>query len=297
MIHGMKFLILSLVIISTLGIIIPSAYAEHCLGPCEIQWTKDFELSWDHFQNEKKSCDSDYYTPKACISTYISASWNIEKITDNPCRYRIDVDSIAYLNPHSSWVNSTMFEKSTESQKRLLVHEMGHFHITQFHANELMKLDSDVQEKTYACINQTFDYQKINKDLQRHLKIINDKKQLMHDEYDFETTGSENTTKQNEWNDKINNFVETLPDIPLKPIPEPTITPEPEIIYKQPEPKIIPSNSTISTNSTSIIQEDIEKIPDWIKNIFIWYGLDMISESELISALEFLINEEIIKVD
>jgi len=38
------------------------------------------------------------------------------------------------------------------------------------------------------------------------------------------------------------------------------------------------------------------KIPEWVRNIFIWYAEDRISEDELIESLEFLIVEGIIKV-
>ena len=38
------------------------------------------------------------------------------------------------------------------------------------------------------------------------------------------------------------------------------------------------------------------KLPDWVRNIFIWYGEDKISEDELIGALQFLIKEGMIKV-
>jgi len=37
-------------------------------------------------------------------------------------------------------------------------------------------------------------------------------------------------------------------------------------------------------------------IPDWVRNIFIWYAEDKISDEELIEALQFLISENIIKV-
>jgi len=42
-------------------------------------------------------------------------------------------------------------------------------------------------------------------------------------------------------------------------------------------------------NSTS-------KIPDWVKNIFIWYAEGIIEEDDLINALQFLIQEGIIEV-
>jgi len=46
---------------------------------------------------------------------------------------------------------------------------------------------------------------------------------------------------------------------------------------------------------SSSIMED-QKIPDWVRNIFIWYGEKKISEDELIGAIQFLIKEGIIKI-
>jgi len=40
-------------------------------------------------------------------------------------------------------------------------------------------------------------------------------------------------------------------------------------------------------NSTS-------KIPDWVKNIFLWYGQDQVSEDELLNAIKYLIKEGIL---
>ncbi len=38
------------------------------------------------------------------------------------------------------------------------------------------------------------------------------------------------------------------------------------------------------------------KIPNWVRNIFIWYAEDKISEKELVKAIEFLIEVGIIQV-
>jgi len=38
------------------------------------------------------------------------------------------------------------------------------------------------------------------------------------------------------------------------------------------------------------------KIPEWVRNIFIWYAENQISEFELIGALQYLISEEILKI-
>jgi len=40
-----------------------------------------------------------------------------------------------------------------------------------------------------------------------------------------------------------------------------------------------------------------EKIPDWVKNIFGWYSQDQVSEDELLNAIKYLINEEILIVN
>ena len=42
--------------------------------------------------------------------------------------------------------------------------------------------------------------------------------------------------------------------------------------------------------------ESKPKLPEWVRNIFIWYAENKISEDELIGAFQFLIKEGIIKV-
>ena len=41
----------------------------------------------------------------------------------------------------------------------------------------------------------------------------------------------------------------------------------------------------------------VQNIPDWVRNIFIWYGEEQISESEVINAIKFLINQGVINLD
>jgi len=45
-----------------------------------------------------------------------------------------------------------------------------------------------------------------------------------------------------------------------------------------------------------IVQESKQKIPDWVKNTFKWYVEGAISEDEMISAIQFLIKEGVIKI-
>ena len=53
-------------------------------------------------------------------------------------------------------------------------------------------------------------------------------------------------------------------------------------------------DDTNITQNSSVNQT--QKIPSWAKNIFIWYGQDKISEDELLTAIEFLVNDGLIKI-
>jgi len=53
-------------------------------------------------------------------------------------------------------------------------------------------------------------------------------------------------------------------------------------------------NGNYFLKTENISNDDNSKIPSWVKNMFIWYGDDMISEKELLSAIQFLVNEKII---
>ncbi|QLH07528.1 hypothetical protein [Nitrosopumilus ureiphilus] len=39
------------------------------------------------------------------------------------------------------------------------------------------------------------------------------------------------------------------------------------------------------------------KIPEWVKNIFVWYGQDQVSENELLNAIKYLVQQGIVKLD
>ena len=40
-----------------------------------------------------------------------------------------------------------------------------------------------------------------------------------------------------------------------------------------------------------------QKIPQWVKNIFVWYSQDKVSEEELLNAIKFLVQQDIIELD
>ena len=43
--------------------------------------------------------------------------------------------------------------------------------------------------------------------------------------------------------------------------------------------------------------EQIENIPNWVRNIFVWYGDELISENELLNAIKFLIEKKILIIN
>ena len=55
------------------------------------------------------------------------------------------------------------------------------------------------------------------------------------------------------------------------------------------------THKTVET-TISVIGEE-SKIPDWVRNVFVWYAEDSISEKELLQALQYLINKNIIQVE
>ena len=58
-------------------------------------------------------------------------------------------------------------------------------------------------------------------------------------------------------------------------------------------------DSKKSNITESILNNDAipSKIPNWVKTVFGWYYLDKISEGQVISAIEYLVTKNIIKLD
>jgi len=52
-----------------------------------------------------------------------------------------------------------------------------------------------------------------------------------------------------------------------------------------------------TTNFEADEIEIIQNIPNWIKNVFLWYGQDALSEKELLEAIKYLIYEEILIIN
>ena len=64
--------------------------------------------------------------------------------------------------------------------------------------------------------------------------------------------------------------------------------------------EIVQTDKTESTKKSIALESELENvkhIPDWVQNIFILYADGSIAENELISALKFLIEQEIIIIN
>lgn len=47
----------------------------------------------------------------------------------------------------------------------------------------------------------------------------------------------------------------------------------------------------------NFVEAQESKIPEWVRNIFVWYGENQISEDELLNAIKFLVENKIIDLD
>jgi len=45
------------------------------------------------------------------------------------------------------------------------------------------------------------------------------------------------------------------------------------------------------------IDRSVQKIPEWVRNVFVWYAQEQVSEAELLNAIKYLIQQDIIKLD
>ena len=64
------------------------------------------------------------------------------------------------------------------------------------------------------------------------------------------------------------------------------------------EPIETRTNFEVDTGSDTFREiQLVQKIPDWVKTIFVWYAQDQVSEDELLKAIQYLVDEEILIVN
>ena len=53
----------------------------------------------------------------------------------------------------------------------------------------------------------------------------------------------------------------------------------------------------ITEGAETVTEESTEKIPNWVRQIFIWYAAEQITEADLLNAIEFLVQQGIIELE
>jgi hypothetical protein len=273
----LKLLLFSVLAIAMIGLIFPTAYSLENIQDEQIKWTEEMTLSFSDFKGEPFQDPitdmEEYfsivgYEPGGMATTWIEFEWTIEQTNYLGCSYHWKViDATAYFLPHVSWLAP---ENHTNE---ILNHELGHFHIAQIIADRFKIVDTAA-----VCPDGIYDEEKIREET---LNMINTQNREMNLLYDIETRGGSIQSKQVEWNKKINHelsrhheYFTVMYSVDEKSTPDGYYFVDPEDV-----------------------EEKIEKIPEWVRNIFIWYGEKSISEDEVLNAIKFLINQGIIDLN
>ena len=61
--------------------------------------------------------------------------------------------------------------------------------------------------------------------------------------------------------------------------------------------EVVGNLAGITEGTETVTEESIEKIPIWVRQIFIWYAAEQISESDLLNAIQFLVQQGIIELE
>ncbi len=147
----------------------------------EIKWKKDSRLTWENFVAKPDRMSN----MDALTESGITFSWN--------CDYRgFTVEAYAIFVPHGSWVK--------EPTHSLLLHEQGHFDITEIHARKLRKFFA---EHPNPC--------RLGKSgIDNAAKAIIAANYQMQNEYDEGTNHGESNRMQREWLTRIDAELKTL---------------------------------------------------------------------------------------
>ena len=61
--------------------------------------------------------------------------------------------------------------------------------------------------------------------------------------------------------------------------------------------EVVENLAEITEGTETVTEESIEKIPNWVRQIFIWYAAEQITESVLLGAIQFLVQQGIIELE
>ena len=61
--------------------------------------------------------------------------------------------------------------------------------------------------------------------------------------------------------------------------------------------EVVENLAEITEGTETVTEESIQKIPSWVRQIFIWYAAEQITESDLLGAIQFLVQQGIIELE
>ena len=61
--------------------------------------------------------------------------------------------------------------------------------------------------------------------------------------------------------------------------------------------EVVENLAEITEGTETVTEESIQKIPNWVREIFIWYAAEQITESDLLGAIQFLVQQGIIELE
>ena len=61
--------------------------------------------------------------------------------------------------------------------------------------------------------------------------------------------------------------------------------------------EVVENLAETTEGTETVTEESIEKIPSWVREIFIWYAAEQITESDLLGAIQFLVQQGIIELE
>ncbi len=61
--------------------------------------------------------------------------------------------------------------------------------------------------------------------------------------------------------------------------------------------EVVENLAEITEGTETVTEESTQKIPSWVREIFIWYAAEQITESDLLVAIQFLVQQGIIELE
>jgi hypothetical protein len=152
-----------------------------CVAQDSIPWKSSYKLKWQDFRG---------VPDRGSDRVAITVSNIGYSLTYNSTSFTVRVKCV--FEKRKSW--------TTTIDSSVLVHEQGHFDISEIFARKLRK----------AFREYKFNAKTVQSDLKEIFTRINSERRLYNELYDIETNSSQNHTMQVQWNKKIADELNTL---------------------------------------------------------------------------------------